>query len=69
MNGHVVQVVLADGTELLSETFVGDIEWFGERRTVEVVANNSFPLLGVGLLLGRILTINYSSLIVSVTTP
>ncbi len=64
-----VQVMLADGTKHLSETFVGDIEWFGERRTVEIVANNSFPLLGVGLLLGRTLTVNYSSLTVSVTSP
>lgn len=63
-----VQVMLADGTEHLSETFVCDLEWFGERRTVEVVANNSFPLLGVGLLLGRILTIDYSSLTLSVTS-
>ncbi len=63
-----VQVMLADGTEYLSETFVCDLEWFGERRTVEVVANNSFPLLGVGLLLGRILTIDYSSLTLSVTS-
>lgn len=64
-----VQVMLADGTKHLSETFVCDIEWFGERRTVEVVANDSFPLLGVGLLLGRTLTVNYSSLTVSVTSP
>ena len=64
-----VQVMLADGTQRLSETFVCDIDWFGERRTVEVVANNSFPLLGVGLLLGRTLTVNYSSLTVLVTSP
>lgn len=63
-----VQVMLADGTQHLSETFVCDIEWFGERRTVEVVANNSFPLLGVGLLLGRTLTIDYSVLTLSVTS-
>lgn len=63
-----VQVMLADGTKHLSETFVCDIEWFGERRIVEVVANDSFPLLGVGLLLGRILTIDYSSLTLSVTS-
>ena len=61
-----VQVVLADGTKHLYETFVCDLEWFGERRTVEVVANNSFPLLGVGLLLGHTLTIDYSSLKLSV---
>ena len=57
-----VHVVLADGTEHLSETFVCDLEWLGRRRTVEVVANNRFPLLGVGLLLGHTLNINDSSL-------
>lgn len=61
-----VQVLLADGTTYLSETLLCDVEWFGERRTVEVVANNSFPLLGVGLLLGHILTIDYTSLTLSV---
>ncbi len=61
-----VQVILADGTTHLSETFVCDIEWFGERRTIEAVANNSFPLLGVGLLLGHTLNIDYSSLTLSV---
>ena len=39
-----VRAVLADGTEHLLETFACDIEWFGQRRTVEVVANDSFPL-------------------------
>ena len=61
-----VQVILADGATHLSETFVCNIEWFGERRTVEVVANNSFPLLGVGLLLGHTLKIDYASLTLSV---
>lgn len=64
-----VQVRLANGAEQLTETFLCDLEWFGERRTVEVVANDSFPLLGVGLLLGRILTVDYSSLTLSVTSP
>ena len=42
--------------------FLEKIEWFGEMRELEVVANSgSFPLLGVGLLFGHDLKISYRS--------
>ena len=37
------------------------LDWFGEWRTIEVVANDGqFPLLGVGLFRGRELHISYA---------
>jgi hypothetical protein len=43
------------------------VDWFGGELVIEVVANKgSFPLLGVGLLGGRKLTIDYRAKTVSV---
>jgi clan AA aspartic protease len=56
----VVHATLADGKGVLLETFASEIEWFGETRTVEVIANEGqFGLLGVGLLQERRLLIDY----------
>jgi len=42
-----------------------EIDWFGP-RAIEVIANDgAFPRIGVGLLNGRELTINYSTQIVT----
>ena len=42
------------------ETFVCCVEWFGERRLLQVIANEGrFPLLGTGLLEQRVLQIDY----------
>jgi hypothetical protein len=42
------------------ESFACVLNWFGESRPVEVIANDGeFPLLGVGLLLGHRLVIDY----------
>src|SRR5262245_27176550 len=47
-----VKAILADGSEVTLERFMCLIDWFGEQRDLEVVANEGdFPLLGVGLLL------------------
>ncbi|MFW5692684.1 MAG: hypothetical protein ACOCWL_00570 [Thermoguttaceae bacterium] len=55
-----VKALLADGSEIVLETFACAIDWFGERRHLEVVANNGeCPLLGVGLLLHHDLHISY----------
>ena len=55
-----VQATLADGTEVILETFGCQIEWFGEWREVEVIGNEGrLPLLGIGLLRDRRLTIDY----------
>ena len=57
-----VQATLADGSVVALKTYGCQIDWFGERRYLEVVANSGmFPLLGVGLLRGHDLRINYRS--------
>ena len=57
-----VKAVLADGSEVALKTFACQIDWFDRRRDLEVIANDSqYPLLGVGLLLGRNLNISYRS--------
>jgi clan AA aspartic protease len=55
-----VKVGLADGSEVLLDTFSCLVEWFGELKQVEAIANQGqFPLVGVGLLKDHKLTINY----------
>ena len=57
-----VRAVLADGSEVTLQRYLCQIDWFGERRELEVVANDGeYPLLGVGLLLGLDLHISYRS--------
>ena len=57
-----VKAILADGSEIAMKTYTCLIDWFGEQRALEVVANEGdYPLLGVGLLLGRDLHISYRS--------
>jgi clan AA aspartic protease len=59
--GPAARAVLADGTEVTLDSFTADLEWFDTWRSVEVIANDGrFPLLGVGLLLGRELHIDYA---------
>jgi clan AA aspartic protease len=55
-----VMAGLADGTQVVLETFSCVIEWFGEDRKIEVVENDgNLSLLGVGLLRDRKLVIDY----------
>jgi predicted aspartyl protease len=55
-----VKAGLADGTDVVLETFSCVIEWFGELRQIEVVESNAqFPLLGVGLLQRCKVSIDY----------
>lgn len=57
-----VMAELADGTQVLLDTYSCMIEWFGEDRVVEVIeSDRDFPLLGVGLLSGHKLTIDYQA--------
>jgi clan AA aspartic protease len=57
-----VKAILADGSEVTLQRHVRPIDWFGEQRDLEVVANEGeYPLLGVGLLLGLELHISYHS--------
>ena len=51
---------LADGSEVLLNTYSCSLNWNGRERQVEVIANTGqFPLLGVGLLCDHRLSIDY----------
>jgi clan AA aspartic protease len=55
-----VSAVLADGSQNILGTYRCYVQWFGELRRIEAVANEgTHPLLGVGLLLEHELRINY----------
>jgi clan AA aspartic protease len=61
------RAILADGSIVAMQTYSCRINWFGEIQQLQVVANNGrFPLLGIGLLLNRDLTISYRSSHVSI---
>ena len=48
-----VDAILADGSQIELKTYTCFVNWFGEERRLEVVANEGdCPLLGVGLLFG-----------------
>ena len=60
--GTAIKAILADGKDVLLDTFTCQLDWFGETKTIEVIANEgNFPLLGFGLLVDRQLTIDYRS--------
>lgn len=49
-----VDAILADGSQIEVGTYTCLVNWFGEERRLEVVANEGdYPLLGVGRILGR----------------
>ena len=61
------KAVLADGSEVSLKVHLCTIEWFGEIRELNVVANDgSNPLLGVGLLIGRDLRVSYRGMTVAI---
>ena len=58
-----IDAVLADGSQTELSTYSCLVEWFGNKRSLEVIANDGqYPLLGVGLLLGLELCIDYRNL-------
>ena len=63
-----VGAVLADGSQVAMRTYSCLIEWFDGWQHLEVVASNAAcPLLGVGLLLGHNLRIDYRSKLLTIT--
>jgi len=57
-----VSAVLADGSPVVMKTYECFVPWFDDLRRLEVVANRGeCPLLGVGLMLDRELSIDYRS--------
>lgn len=58
--------ILADGTQTQLETYTCRLDWFGRIRSLEVIANSGeMSLLGVGLLLAKELTVDYTNLTLS----
>ena len=58
-----IDAILADGSQIELSTYTCVIDWFGMERPLEVIANDGeIPLLGVGLLLGKELRVDYRSL-------
>lgn len=55
------EAILADGSRVTLETFIGYVDWFGDQLPLPVIANDGrFPLLGMGLLDQRVLHIDYT---------
>jgi clan AA aspartic protease len=65
-----VDAILADGSQVELSTYTCFVDWLGEQRRLEVVANEGeYPLLGVGLLLGLELRVNYHTLEMTLEHP
>jgi clan AA aspartic protease len=61
-----IRARLADGNEVTLESYACILDWFGNKRAVEVIANDGqMPLLGIGLLIGHRLTVDYTELTVN----
>ena len=59
----VVKAAMGDGRQAEMDTFRARINWFGEDRDVEViVSTGQNTLLGVRLMLGRRLVVDYGAL-------
>ena len=60
--GPIITAVLADGCAVELKTYASFLDWFGQSKPIEVIANDGqFPLLGVALLAGHDLHIDYRS--------
>lgn len=63
-----VDAILADGSQTELSTFTCAMDWFGSSKTLEIISNDGeYPLLGVGLLLGLELRIDYRNLKLQLT--
>lgn len=58
---------LADGSAVTLESFTCILNWFGVDVAIEVIANDGkYPLLGIGLLVGHRLIVDYTQLTVTI---
>jgi clan AA aspartic protease len=65
-----VDAVLADGSQIELNTYTCFVHWIDGERRLEVVANQgNYPLLGVGLLLGLELRLNYQTRSLTIDVP
>jgi clan AA aspartic protease len=64
-----VPATLADGTQVVLDTYTCLVEWLGDRPTTEVIAGaGQLALLGVGLLVACRVVINYPARTVEITS-
>lgn len=64
----MVKAELGDGTEAVFETYACTLEWFGVLQEIEALESSAGePLLGVGLLNGHELLVNYRNKLVALT--
>jgi clan AA aspartic protease len=62
----VTEAVLANGSQVLLETYQSQLQWFGRLLPVQIVANDGkMPLLGTELLSDRLLLIDYGNRILT----
>lgn len=55
------EAILANGSKITLDAYLGYVDWFGQRMPLQVIANvGQFPLLGMGLLEQRVLHIDYA---------
>ena len=47
-----IRMVLADGEDTMVYTYEAFVHWFGQTRSVEIIASEGVPLLGMSLLDG-----------------
>jgi predicted aspartyl protease len=60
-----IEAKLADGSGVMLESYTCIVSWFDQDVPVEAIANDGeFPLLGIGLLIGHRLSIDYTKLTV-----
>jgi len=58
----LTQAVLADGSEVILESYLCHILWFGDVAAAQVIANDGrLPLLGTELLASRKLIVDYAA--------
>jgi predicted aspartyl protease len=62
-----IEARLADGKTTILESFSCILNWFGEDRAIQVIANEGeYPLLGIGLLIGHRLIVYDTQLTVTI---
>jgi len=62
-----IEARMADGNAVTLESFTCLLDWLGEDHAIEVIANDGeYPLLGIGLLAGHQLVVDYTQLTVTI---
>jgi clan AA aspartic protease len=65
---NVVKAELGDGSEAVFDTYGCTLDWFGDLKEIEALeSTGDYPLLGVSLLKGHALAIDYGHDRVSIT--